>query len=232
MKVLEPVRKVLEPALALLLAAGGCAGLSPAPGGGACPVVPVASSRLAGPQLLRARVQIEAGEHSLRLESVAEISERGVVMLGFTPYGVRLFAVHQRERELSTEGLVDSQLRRPALWTADLLHRVFWIQPPGEAEPDGATQWSREGEHVTEWRKQGRIRRREFAREGAGADDSDRVSIDYPDDPGTIGEAGIQIRNPWCGYDAVVVLLEDRGREQAGGEGDAQQPGSGEREGK
>lgn len=187
-------------------------------------MVPVASHQLAGPQLLRARMQIEAGEHSLRLESVAEVSEQGVVMLGFTPYGVRLFAVHQRERELSTEGLAGSQLGQPALWTADLWHRVFWIQPPGEAQPDGPTQWNRKGELVTEWREGGRIRRREFARDGAGSD-SEPVSIDYPDDSDAVGTAGIEIRNPWCGYEAVVVLLEARG-----GERGAQRPVSGERE--
>jgi len=187
-------------------------------------VVPVASSELPGPPLLRTRMQIAAGEHSLRLETVAESSEQGLVMLGFAPYGVRLFAVRQRDRELSPEGLADSELSWPALWAADVLHRVFWIQPPGEALPDGPTRWSREGERVTEWREKGRIRRREFAREGADPDASEPVSIDYPDDPDGDGVAGIEVRNPWCGYEAVVVPLEDR---DAQGRAD---PGSSERE--
>lgn len=198
------------PGLALLLAAAGCAGLTETRGGGSCPVVPVASRELPGPPLLRTRMQIAAGEQSLRLETVAQNSDEGLVVLGFAPYGVRLFAVRQRDRKLSPEGLADSKLGQPALWAADVLHRVFWIQPPGEALPDGPTHWSREGERVTEWRKKGRIQRREFAREGAGPDDSERVSIDYPDGPDGDGSAGIEVRNPWCGYEAVVVPLDDR----------------------
>ena len=60
--------RAATPALALLLAGVACAGLSAAPGGGACPVVPVGSSELPRPLLLRTRMQIAAGEHSLRLE--------------------------------------------------------------------------------------------------------------------------------------------------------------------
>ena len=171
-------------------------------------MVPVASSELPAPLLLRTRMQIAAGEHSLRLETVAESSEEGLMMLGFAPYGVRLFAVRQRDRELSPEGLATSQLDSLALWTADILNRVFWIQSPGEAVPDGPTRWSREGERVTEWREKGRLRRREFEREGAEPS-AERVSIDYPQGADGDGAAGIEVRNPWCGYEAVVVPLHD-----------------------
>ena len=95
-------------------------------------------------------------------------------------------------------------MRRVAEWTADALHRLYWIAPPSDLAPNGRRRWERAGESVTQWREDGRVHR-EFSRDGSS---SARVSIDYPPDGGSEADAGALIRNPWCGYEARVVTLE------------------------
>lgn len=200
--------RILAGLLAPLLTGVGCAALQPgdAPD---CPVVPVASHELPRPLLLRTRLSLAAREHELRIESVAQTSDGGLVVVGFAPHGVRLFALQQRGRKLEAESLAAEELAMPALWTADLLHRVYWIQSPQPAAPDGPTRWFREGEQVTEWRAAGRLVRREFAVAEGGSGASERVTIEYPGSgPRDTGSA-ITVRNPWCGYQAVVVTLDD-----------------------
>jgi hypothetical protein len=153
-------------------------------------------------------MQLGADERSLRVETVAQTSPEGLVVLGFAPYGVRLFAVRQRDGKLTPEELAASELSAPALWAADILHRVYWIQAPVPPAPDGPTRWSRAGERVTEWRVKGRLQRRRFEREGSDSSASEAVSIEYPGASEPDGSRGISIRNPWCGYEALVISLD------------------------
>ena len=194
--------------LALLtLLCVGCAGFSLRPDRGACPVVPVATSALPQGLLLRSRVRLVGRDQELHLEVVAQATSEELVVVGLTPFGMRLFAVRQRGQELSTETLSDGESGRAALWVDDALHRIYWIDRPEAPAQGDPRSWEREGERVSDWLEAGHLRRREFAR--AGADPaSARVSIDYPGTSGGVAAPGISIDNPWCGYEAVWITLE------------------------
>lgn len=176
-------------------------------------MVPVATSALPQGLLLRSRVRLVGRGRELRLEVVAQATPEELVVVGLTPFGMRLFAVRQRGQELSTETLSEREFGRAALWVVDALHRIYWIHRPEASAPGDPRSWEREGERVSDWLEAGHLRRREFAR--AGADPaSARVSIDYPGTSGGVVAAGsgigagISIDNPWCGYEAVWVTLE------------------------
>jgi hypothetical protein len=171
-----------------------------------CPVTPVATADLAPGLRLRARMSFTALDREVHLEAVARATSDELVVVGFAPYGVRLFAVRQHGRELSVEAPSSRELGSVALWVVDALHRIYWIDPPFARGSDAAASWDREGERVTEWREGGRLRR-EFTRPGVDPA-SARVSIDYPEAADAGAGPGVEIRNPWCGYEALVVSLE------------------------
>ena len=169
-----------------------------------CPVVPVSSSELPENADLRARMQIRSGETGIGLEVVAHVESGELVVIGLSPYGVRLFAVHQREREFEVETAGSSaRLRVLAYWVMDALHRAYWVAP-ASGRPGGAPQpgfvWA--GERVLESERGGQ-RRRVFRR--AGSDSAvPGVTIDYSRPP-CPGRAVID--NRWCGYEAVMAIL-------------------------
>lgn len=141
----------------------------------------------------------------LQLETIADRVSEGIVVVGLTPYGIRVFAVRQRGRETEVE-TPSRALEKIGLWTLDALHRAYWIEPPLRAATD-RSRWIREGERVSDWRQDGRLLRREFA-------STDRarahtvVSIDYAAADGNASESGTRIRNPWCGYEALLITPE------------------------
>lgn len=150
-------------------------------------------------------MRLDFDDQELHLETVADRVSDGVVVVGLAPYGIRVFAVHQRGREAEVEARYRA-LERIALWTLDALHRAYWIESPLRAAAD-PSRWIRQGERVSEWRKGGRLVRREF-----GSTDRGRahtvVSIDYAAADGNASEPGIRIRNPWCGYEALLITAE------------------------
>jgi hypothetical protein len=193
-----------------------------------CPVVPVATGDLPEGLLLRSRVHLVGRGKDLRLEVVAQATPAELVVVGLTPFGMRLFTIRQWGRELTVETLSDRKFGQAALWVLDALHRIYWIEPPEDAAPGdpgsapGDPQsWEREEERVSDWLEAGQRRRREFAR--AGADPAPaRVSIDYPGANGAAAPddgsgAGTSIDNRWCGYEAVWITLESSPARRAPG---------------
>jgi hypothetical protein len=172
-----------------------------------CPVVPVSSADLPEHATLRARMQIRSGDAEIGLEVVARAQPGELVVVGLAPYGPRVFTVHQRDQEFYVETM-DSSARSRALanWVMDALHRAYWIGETS-ADPGGALQpqfvWA--GERVLESEHDGQ-RRRVFVRAGSASADPG-VTIDYSHQPAS-GRA--VINNRWCGYEAIVAILEEQ----------------------
>ena len=187
------------------LATFGC--LSPpwAPYPGPCPVGLVATDDLPQDLRMRLRMRLDFDHQELHLETIADRVSEGIIVVGLAPYGIRVFAVRQRGREAEVE-TPSRALEKIGLWTLDALHRAYWIEPPRRAATD-PSRWIREGERVSDWRQDGRLLRREFA-------STDRarahtvVSIDYAAADADASEPGIRVRNPWCGYEALLITPE------------------------
>jgi hypothetical protein len=211
---LTPIRR---PGLAIvwltLLALNGCSSPAGWLAKSGCFVVPASTFDLPADLVLRARMKLTAGDQSVRLETVAQSVDDGLVVVGISNYGVRLFAVEQSGRELSIETVDSRNLEVIARWVMDALHRIYWIQPPAGDAGGSRREWSWAEETVIESRTPSG-RRREFVR-GSGDSASARVTIDYPDEAGS----GVEIRNPACGYEARVIALDTAMAAQVGDPG-------------
>jgi hypothetical protein len=140
------------------------------------------------------------------LEAVAQETANELVVVGLSSYGIRLFAVRQRGRQLSIEGTSSPASRYLALWVMDLLHRAYWIQPPPGRGGGPAVRWTWGDEWVIESEEGGSVRR-EYGRLG---DESAvaAVTIQYAEGSGAGPGLGLEARNAWCGYEAVATALE------------------------
>ena len=181
-----------------------------------CHFEPVPADELPADLAFRARSRFEVQGETLRVELVARAKPDGLTVLGLTNYGVRLFAVEQRGQDLVIDAPSRSE-RALARFAMDALHRAFWIRPPagvasrlqGQAQAQESESWEWGGERVSQTSGASGVRRRyESAR------DSRVVTIDYPE-AATVREAGdaparVVVRNPRCGYDAVIVPLAAR----------------------
>ncbi len=151
---------------------------------------------------MRLRMRLDFDHHELHLEIIADRVSEGIVVVGLAPYGIRIFAVRQRGREAEVE-TPSRALEKIGLWTLDALHRAYWIEPALRAVTL-PSRWIREGERVSEWRQDGRLLRREFAATDRATAHT-IVSIDYAAADGSASEPGTRIRNPWCGYEALLI---------------------------
>jgi hypothetical protein len=138
------------------------------------------------------------------LEVVARRAQGELLVVGIAPYGVRLFAVHQRGREIRVEGASSREFEHLALWTLDALHRSVWIRAPADAGSDPVVSWMRENERVTESVVAG-VRQREFSR----AHTSATVQVHYA--APAAATPRIEVLNPWCGYDVVIAVVDSAG---------------------
>ena len=172
-----------------------------------CPVDPVARGDLPQDVSLRARMRIRAGAHEASFQVVAQATPEALIIVGIAPYGTRLFELRQRDGQFFVDPALPVEARTLSIYSADALHRAYWIRPPGEA-----TSWDRAGEHISESVQQG-DRRRVYQRNDRGAG-SQPITIDYHE-PGFEGTQGAEIDNPWCGYRAVIVLLDVNEKDQA-----------------
>lgn len=189
----------------LALGALSCAGAI-GPGGGECPVTLVPSGSLGSGTLLRARARFEVGERTFGLELAADAEDGELVVVGLSRFGMRLFSVVQRGREVAVEPPPSPALAPPPLAVLDALHRAFWIGAPGELAPAPRRSWRWAGERVEERMRGGRVVHRAFTREDAGAAPGE-VTIDYAWPQGAAAASEITIVNPWCGYRAVLVRI-------------------------
>ena len=191
-----------------------CASAAPGLGRRGCPVIPVSSMDLPASTRLRARVQIRVGNRALGLEVIARKGPAELVVAGLAPQGTRLFGVRQRDRDIAIETTSSRKMEQLALWVMDALHRGLWIEPAAGSRLEEGASWTWEGEHVVEIRRDGRWWR-EF-RSAKDATNVAPVAIEYRDESHPGGELGFEIRNAWCGYEAVIIPLDeaDQGRRQ------------------
>ena len=202
--------RVRSVAIAMALAWVGCTGLLARLDPVRCGVVPVSSIDLPDDLRLRVRARFAVGDRAIGMELIARATSGELVVIGAAPHGARLFAVQQRGTEYTVDAMGSRELRAVAYWVMDALHRGYWIRAPGRPTDGRASRWKRAGEIVEEsWR--GASRHREFGDSRSKIDparsdvDPARVTIDYFED-GT----RVEIRNPWCGYEAVLVNLGSR----------------------
>ena len=167
-----------------------------------CPVVPVSTADHLDDVDLRARMHFSMENWEAHFEVVARRVPEELVVVGIAQYGVRLFAVHQRGREIAVEGAPSRKFAHLARWTLDALHRAIWITTPSDLEAGSVVNWNWENESVTESIDGGQ-RRREFLHPDA----SDPVVIRYLS---TSAEAGdrVEIQNSWCGYKASFIVVD------------------------
>jgi hypothetical protein len=194
-------------ALMLGLLTFACAHPGRAPGPGACPVSLVTSAEVPVDSVLRFRMRFSAGGRTLQLESVVERRDDELVIAAFAPFGVRLFAVRQRGRAIEVLDAARRDVVPIAQWVVDALHRAYWIESPSSRVPPEGARWEREGERITERRRDGRVAWREFAVLAAASADA-AVTIEYAGGPSSPVGRSVAVRNPWCGYEAIVVALE------------------------
>ena len=93
----------------------------------------------------------EVDERRVGVEVVARREADELVVVGLANFGVRLFTLRQRGREISIADTPSREQRHLALWVLDALHRVRWIRPPGGAGREAESlRWDWYGERVTE----------------------------------------------------------------------------------
>jgi hypothetical protein len=167
-----------------------------------CLVVPVSVGDLPDDVDLRARMRFSVEGRETHFEVITRRVSEELVVVGIAQSGVRLFAAHQRGREIALEEHLSRKSEHLARWTLDALHRALWISPPPDAGAGLVVNWSWESETVTESIDGGR-RRREFVR----PDKSGSVVIRYLP-PGAEADDRVEIQNLWCGYEATFVVVE------------------------
>jgi hypothetical protein len=176
-------------------------------GGSDCPVLPVSTTELRETTRLRARARITVGNRAIGLEVVAFTDSEELVVVGIAPQGIRLFAIRQRERDLDIDASSSREMKHLARWVMDALHRGFWIEPTADSRHDNGASWIRDGEQIIEVRGDGGWRR-EFRR-AEDTNDVAPVVIDYRDPAHPGGRPRFEIRNAWCGYEAVFIPLDE-----------------------
>jgi hypothetical protein len=167
-----------------------------------CPVVLVSTTDHLGDVELRARMHFRMDDREAHFEAIARRVPEELVVVGIAQHGIRLFAVHQRGREIAVEWASSRESTHLARWTLDALHRAIWIPTPPDAGAGPVVDWSWENESVTESIGSGQ-RRRKFVYPDA----SDPVVIRYPSPSPERGDR-VEIQNPWCGYEASFVVFD------------------------
>ncbi|MBW2419928.1 MAG: DUF3261 domain-containing protein [Deltaproteobacteria bacterium] len=168
-----------------------------------CPVEPVPTGELPDVEL-RAHMRFTIGSEEARFEAIARSTPQELRIVGISVYGIRLFAIHQRGVEFRIEGAPSRAFEHLALWTFDALHRSIWIETPMNAAAGPVVSWQRENERMTESVEAGE-RHREFSRSRTSA----RVRVHYTTTAAPAKH--FEIRNPWCGYEAVIAIAGSGG---------------------
>jgi hypothetical protein len=167
-----------------------------------CLVVPIPVGDLPDDVDLRARMRFSVEGREAHFEVIARRVSEELVVVGIAQSGVRLFAIHQRGREIALKGNLSRKSEHLARWTMDALHRALWISPPPDAGAGLVVNWRWESEVVTDTIDDER-RRRKFVRPG----ESDSVLIRYLSPAAEAGDR-VEIQNFRCGYEATFVVVE------------------------
>ncbi len=170
--------------LVLMLPLEACSLVAAALQRKSCVVLRVSTTDLPRDLRLRTRMSFAFDDRLIRFEAVAGMMAGELVVVAIAPYGVRLFTVRQRERDISVETHSTRKLEHVAMWVMDALHRIYWVRPRWDTEKDVPHDSSVNGDNARAL----------------------RVTID-PYVAADDGQPTVRIRNPVCGYDAVVVNL-------------------------
>ena len=117
-------KRCLTSALALWSVA--CAGPGASKHADRCEVAPIPSNEIPEGRDLRARMRVFAGNREIGLEVIARETGGDLVVVGFTPYGVRLFTVRQEGREVSVEAAAARDVGPLPFFVMDALHRLYF----------------------------------------------------------------------------------------------------------
>jgi hypothetical protein len=147
-----------------------------------------------------------AGDLDVGFDVIARRQQEELFVVGLALPGTRLFAVRQWASTLAVEGEVRLPMRAVAAWTMDALHRGLFIESSRVAGDGAPIRWVREGEEIEE--RSDRDRRSRSFRRVLGARDAAAISIDYRVDSNSSMGSGYEIRNPICGYEALVVVFD------------------------
>lgn len=128
-------------AVALALATGSCA--RPGPQGVACAIEPVPLERMAATLPLHARLRFLEGGGEIPVDAVAVRESESVVVVGLTPFGMRLFTARVEETGVRVETTRWSRIGPPPEFVWDALRRAFW---DGAAAPEPGRVHAVEGE--------------------------------------------------------------------------------------
>lgn len=193
--------------LVLAMLGMSCVSFGPGIPGTPCPVKWAPSGSIdEAAASLRARMRLRVGDKEIHLELIAEARSGEQVVVALSQYGSRLFAIHQRDMDVTVEGASSRELEQVALWVLDALHRAYWIRarvvPEGDPEYENG-RWA--GERVRQTREGGSWIREFTLPDSRSA--TGRVTIEYNQDKVGVAAARVTIRNPWCGYDAVIIPI-------------------------
>jgi hypothetical protein len=164
---------------------------------------PLAPTQVMGADFLaRERIEIETGEHSVRLDVAIQKRDDELVIVGFDPLGPKLFQVVQRGTELEVEALPGQVLKVSPENVVRDVHRVRFLgleMPPGGS---GEVVAMRDGARVSEIWHGGQL----LARRIEPADGDRAVTVEFPPEAG----GATLIRAPGCGYQARVTPVSEQ----------------------
>jgi hypothetical protein len=170
-----------------------------------CPGPLRATGEIEGDFLLRARIRLAAGAIDAPLQLAVEKRGDVLVLVGFDPFGAKLFTVRQRGRETEVEALPAPVLPVPPRNVLRDLHRVRFLGLARPDAPDAELTEVRDGTRIAERWQAGVLRSRRFERlDGSGV-----VHLEFPP-PGAEPPGVVSIHNEACGYEATWVdVAED-----------------------
>ena len=174
-----------------------------------CPGELLATQALPGDFLRREAVRMRGDRIDVALELAVQRRGDALVLVGFSPLGIRLFTVTQQGLATTVDAPFGRALPVPPLNVLRDLHRVRFLAagepPPGEETSTrvvGATA-------IRERWREGTLLARRF--ESASGGGSGGVELRFEPGGASAGRPRVELRNEDCGYQATwVALWEER----------------------
>ncbi len=195
----------LAPALSVLLC--GCATPAATHPPPEYPGVLHPPAALGADFMLRQKISAVFDEkREISFDAVLQKVGDALTLLGLTPFGSRAFLLVQTGTDIRFTNYVDRELPFPPKYILLDIQRTLRI---GQVRPDGTDEFDREGEHVRETWKDGRLYERHVTR--LDGQPPGELVIRYaggmrPGDP----PAKMEFQNGWFGYRLTIETTEVR----------------------